>query len=249
MLILKTRTRIFLILWIASIVSSVLVLPYVSTIQAELLKKAGISFPFLVLIAIIQGGIAFGIASILGLFLAEKTGFKLPLLSSWIENKKINFKGTFWLSVILGLIAGISIFVVDKFIFPQPLLSSIKVQLWQGFLACIYGGIAEEVFMRLLLVSLFVFIFVKIFGRKENNSVIAWMAIILVSVLFGIGHLPIASAVVKITPMVVLRVIVLNGIGGVIFGWLYWKKGLESAIISHFSADIVLQIIVPVLLT
>jgi len=41
----------------------------------------------------------------------------------------------------------------------------------------------------------------------------------------------------------------LNGIGGMVFGWLYWKKGLEFAIISHFSADIVLQIIVPVFLT
>jgi len=40
----------------------------------------------------------------------------------------------------------------------------------------------------------------------------------------------------------------LNGIGGIIFGWLYWKKGLESAMISHFSADIVLQVIFPFVL-
>ena len=48
-----------------------------------------------------------------------------------------------------------------------------------------------------------------------------------------------------LTPMVIVRAIVLNAVGGIIFGWLYWKKGLESAMISHFSADIVLHVIVP----
>jgi hypothetical protein len=43
------------------------------------------------------------------------------------------------------------------------------------------------------------------------------------------------------THIIVARAIILNGIGGIIFGWLYWKKGLESAIISHFSLDIILQ--------
>lgn len=46
-----------------------------------------------------------------------------------------------------------------------------------------------------------------------------------------------------LTPILIVRTIILNGIGGIIFGWLYWKKGLESAMISHFSADIVLHVI------
>jgi membrane protease YdiL (CAAX protease family) len=37
----------------------------------------------------------------------------------------------------------------------------------------------------------------------------------------------------------------LNGLGGLAFGWLYWKRGLESAIMAHFSADIVLHVITP----
>jgi membrane protease YdiL (CAAX protease family) len=42
---------------------------------------------------------------------------------------------------------------------------------------------------------------------------------------------------------VVLRAIVLNGLAGVAFGYLYFTRGLESAIVSHFSADIVLHVI------
>jgi membrane protease YdiL (CAAX protease family) len=51
-----------------------------------------------------------------------------------------------------------------------------------------------------------------------------------------------------ITPLVVIRAILLNGVGGVIFGWLYRKKWLESAIIAHFSADIMIQIALPLVL-
>ena len=245
----KTRTKIFYILWMASILSTVLVLPYVLTVEGELIEAAGISIPIIVLIAIIQGGVIFGISSYVGLILAEKTGFKLPLLKAWIEHKEIHYKTTLFKSIIFGLITGISIFIIDKFVFPLSIISSINVELWKGFLGSFYGGIAEEILMRLFLVSLFVFILTKIFKKNEKNSVIVWVSIIIVSIIFGVGHLPITSAVVPITPMVVLRAIVLNGIGGIVFGWLYWKKGLEFAIIAHFSADIVLQIIVPVFLT
>lgn len=238
----KTRTKIFFILWIATILSAILVLPYVYSVQHAVLTEAGITFTALILLALIQGGVTFGIASYFGLILAEKTGFKLPLLTSWIENKGIEYKKTLWISVMLGLVAGVLIFITDKFIFWQSVLSVTNVEPWQGFLASFYGGIAEEVLMRLFLMSLFVFILNKIFKRKESPAIV-WLSIIIISVLFGLGHLPITASVMDITPLVILRAILLNGIGGVIFGWLYWKKGLEAAIIAHFSADIVLHVI------
>ncbi|MBN2313418.1 MAG: CPBP family intramembrane metalloprotease [Sedimentisphaerales bacterium] len=74
------------------------------------------------------------------------------------------------------------------------------------------------------------------------------MAILLNSVLFGLGHLPMTARFTEITPLVVLRAIILNGIAGITFGWLYWKKGLESAMISHFTTDIVLHVLPPSLI-
>jgi membrane protease YdiL (CAAX protease family) len=32
---------------------------------------------------------------------------------------------------------------------------------------------------------------------------------------------------------------------GILFGWIYWKKGLEAAMVAHFSTDIVLHVIFP----
>lgn len=33
-----------------------------------------------------------------------------------------------------------------------------------------------------------------------------------------------------------------NGLGGLVFGWLYWKRGLVAA---HFATDVVLYVVAP----
>lgn len=92
-----------------------------------------------------------------------------------------------------------------------------------------------------------IWIFSKIKKNTDGKltNLIIWLAIIVTAILFGIGHLPSAGTITVITPIIVARAIILNGVGGIIFGWLYWKKGLESAMISHFSADTVLHVIFP----
>lgn len=53
-------------------------------------------------------------------------------------------------------------------------------------------------------------------------------------------HLPATAALVGLTPLLLLRAFLLNSIGGGAFGWLYWKEGLESAMIAHFFTDAVI---------
>jgi membrane protease YdiL (CAAX protease family) len=52
----------------------------------------------------------------------------------------------------------------------------------------------------------------------------------------------------QITPEVVLLALALNGIAAVSFGYLYWKRGLEAAMIAHFCADFVLYVVGPAFL-
>lgn len=72
-----------------------------------------------------------------------------------------------------------------------------------------------------------------------------WIAIVLAAVLFGLGHLPITGTLTAITLAVIARAILLNGVPGIIFGWLYKKKGLESAMLAHFSTDIIIHVAAP----
>jgi len=241
--------KLFLILWVASLITSLMVLPYALT----LIASSGIVFtPVLLVAQVFQAGILFAIAIFVGLKFAPRLGFGLPILEAVFnkENPWLKLKGVLRLSIILGVLAGILI-ILFSLPFGSMSLNFLKAEMtvpaWKSLLASFYGGIAEEILLRLFLMTLLVWLIVKIKKTVDlkPNAMIIWSAIIISSVLFGLGHLPITSGLTAITPVVIIRAILLNGAGGVIFGWLYWQKGLESAMISHFTADIVLHVMVP----
>jgi hypothetical protein len=232
-------------LFILSVISAILVLPYALTLESSALSKVPLQMPIIILLSIIQSSVIFAIAVFFGNILARKIGFGLPLFEAWFTKKKIAYKRTAVISIVFGIAVGIVIFLLDK-AFP-PLSSFTQPPLWQGFLGSFYGAIGEEVLMRFFLMSLLIFIITKLSRRKAPNSFIIWSSIILIAVLFGLGHLPITSTFSQINVIVILRAVILNGIGGIVFGWLYWKRGLESAMLSHFSADLILQFIIPLI--
>lgn len=252
----KTNWKLFIILLIASVFGIMAVFPYTLTLEWSVLQNLPVPLYVLLISQIIQNTILFSVAIFIGLLLAKKVGLGLPVLEGWLEGREVKsyLKSILLISIGLGILAGFLIIGLDYlFSYAGVTLNvtqaSINPPAWQGFLASFYGGINEEILLRLFLMTLLVWIFFKIKktseGTPTNTGI--WLAIILAAILFGIGHIPAVMTITSITPMVIIRTIVLNAVGGIIFGWLYWKKGLESAMISHFSADIVLHVIVPFL--
>jgi hypothetical protein len=43
--------------------------------------------------------------------------------------------------------------------------------------------------------------------------------------------------------LVVVAALILNGVAGISFGYLYRRHGLESAMVAHFSADVVIWVL------
>ncbi|MHC4727176.1 MAG: CPBP family intramembrane glutamic endopeptidase [Planctomycetota bacterium] len=245
--------RLFVILLLASILANVAVLPYASSLGLLRTEELPIPFPIAILILIIQSAVFSSIAIFIGLFLGKKVGLGAPIIEDWLTTESLEnwLRPTVKMSVVLGILVGMTLFILDRFafaVFVEPVtVSQAEAPLWQRFLVSFYGGICEEVFMRLFMMTLIVWIIHKLMRKKDiipsDKSV--WLSIIIVSIVFGLGHLPMTATFMKITPVVVIRAIVLNGIAGIAFGWLYWKKGLGAAIISHFSADIILHVILP----
>jgi membrane protease YdiL (CAAX protease family) len=67
---------------------------------------------------------------------------------------------------------------------------------------------------------------------------------ILSALVFGALH--ISNIVILGMPVdaaTVSSAVVMNGIIGILFGWLYWRYGLESAMASHFAADVILKVV------
>lgn len=242
--------RLFFILVAAGVITAVMVLPYTLALSPTIAK---IFTPTVFFAQIIQSIILFSIAVFFGLYLGKRVGLGLPILEGTLkgENKTGYLKSILGLSIGLGVLAGVLI-ILFSFLFPSLSVSMLNTEIaiptWKTLLASFYGGVGEELLLRFFVMTLLVWIFSKIKKTSDGHPTVLgiWIAIILTSIIFGLGHLPITGALAAITWEVVLRAILLNGVAGVIFGWLYWKKGLESAIISHFSADITLHVVLPI---
>lgn len=116
------------------------------------------------------------------------------------------------------------------------------IALWKRLAAALYGGVAEELICRLFLMSLLVWLARRFMASDAPlGSKTAWIGIIGASLLFGFGHLPAAAAQWPLTTTVVVRTVVLNAAGGIMFGWLYWRRGMAHAMLAHFLADLVLH--------
>ena len=242
--------KLFFALLAACFICILFIMPYTLALAPSLLETVPLGL--FVAAQTLQTTILCAIAIFGGLLLAKKTGLGLPVLEGWLSGAGVmpRLKPILKLSILAGALAGVAIILLSLPFaeLSQELLGAeTNVAAWQGFLASFYGGVVEEVLFRLFLLNLFVWLSIKIAKTKEGRPTPAgtWISIMLSAVLFGLGHLGITGELTAITAEVIVRAIVLNGVGAVVFGWLYWRKGLESAMIAHFSADIVLHIITP----
>lgn len=176
-----------------------------------------------------------------GYILAEKLGLWKP-----IKFEKRSLTVTLILSVIAGII-----FSLDPWTFGN-LIDGIKESTAAGMTvygiiaSILYGGIIEEILMRLFVMSLIAFLISKIFYKKREEipAKVFVIANVAAALLFAASHLP-ATLVTfgELSPMLLFRCFLLNGGFGMLFGWLYRKHGLHYAMISHATVHIVSKII------
>ena len=70
------------------------------------------------------------------------------------------------------------------------------------------------------------------------------MAILAAGLLFGWGHVNARLSNPAGTFFDYALIMLLSTLAGIYFGWLFWKLGLEWAIIAHFAYDVFISMIV-----
>ncbi|KXS42531.1 MAG: Abortive infection protein [Methanolobus sp. T82-4] len=243
--------KIFWSLFLVAELSAIASVPYGVSISGDAIYEYGISPPMILATQFARGTILLILAILTGIVLGKKVGLKTPVLESLFEGKGLpaDFYQSLKLSVILGVFAGTLIFATDRFVFSMfiepltPLLSS--PPLWQRFFYSFYAGIIEEIVLRFFLLTLLVWITWKIKRTPEDRptDMGVWLSILLVSVLYGIGYISSLSLPTDPGLIVDLGIVSLGMVTGTIFGWLYWKKGLEASIIANFTASLTLFVI------
>jgi len=107
----------------------------------------------------------------------------------------------------------------------------------------------EEILSRLFFLTLLAWILSWFSHTKDQrpSPTAMWIAILGSAILFSLGHLPATLENNQFSLMILARAISLNGILAIIFGYLYWKRGLESSMMPHFSADLIVHVNLPYL--
>lgn len=110
-------------------------------------------------------------------------------------------------------------------------------------LGVLYGGLAEEVVMRWGVMSLVVRAVMRLGGRRGGGSnppgaAAGWIGIGAAAAIFALGHLPAVAQSVDMNGPIVARTVGLNLLAGIAYGWLFWRRSLESAMLAHATTHI-----------
>lgn len=197
----------------------------------------------------------------IGLVLANWIGLGMPFVEGWARHEPIPFR--FRTIVAIAWITAVGLNLLSLFlhtvVFDPPLhamLQKLGITIsaaaqtppLYGFLAALSAGINEETLYRLFGLSLLAWLGGLLLHDSDGRPkpIVFWTANILFALAFGAAHLSAQTAIgLPLNSLVVAATLVLNGIGGLLFGWLFWTFGLESAMLGHILADILRHSVIP----
>lgn len=247
------RIKLVLLFTILNTIGIFAIIPYEITLMGNQSVPGDIPTSLIIIINSTVQVLYMFVMILVGLRLQNRTGLNTSILNGIVYPKTRAHISKKWLinSIIGALIGSFIIIFLDIFIF-SPLIGAPMDQLpspnWcQGLLASVYGGVTEEIMLRLFGMTLIVWLLAWITKKQKEDipDSFYYIAIFLAAILFGLGHFPAAAqAFGELSIVIVIRTLVLNGLLGLWFGYLYWKKGLEYAIIAHMSADIFLHVLI-----
>ena len=244
----------FIVLWLLSVLGAAAIIPYAFELNSEKISQASLPRPVLILLSILQTSVLMAVAAGAGLWVAGRVGLGAPVLAAALAGEPAwQLLQPMLLPALLGGLAiGIALISLEIWVFRPRVPAALhgadrRIPLWKRLLACLYGGLNEEVLLRLFLMSLLAWLIGLVWQAPGGRPAVGafWAANLLAALLFGLGHLPATAAITRLTPMVITRGLVLNGLAGVLFGFLYFEYGLEAAILAHFGLDIVIHVLAP----
>jgi hypothetical protein len=204
--------------------------------------KAPIDPALFRLLAVLQPTVLVALCAALGLWAAPKVGLDAPAVRAWSEGRSVlPALSQQLLPAALGgiaiaalLVAFWSVVRVQSFAAPvlafeMPLATKL-----------LYGGIVEELLLRWGLMSLFVWVAWRAGGAaRPVPAWVVWTGLVASSGLFAVGHLPVLHFLLPNPPeRFVALALAANFIPGMLFGWLYWRRGLEAAMMAHALAHL-----------
>ena len=244
-----SRLRLGLLLWVAGLFGvaamSLFVLPRLLPFLAEVLgpeKVQPVPVWLLSVASLAQSALILALAVWSGTALAPAVGLHAPAFEAVATGDPV--LRALRPQLLPGLAGGAfgGLVLVLFALLAPPELAAVPKRLDAPLLVrVLYGGVTEEILLRWGFMTLLVWLAWRCIQRRigEPRTSHVWLAIIGSAIVFGVAHLPIAAVLIgELTARVVAFVIVANSLFGIVAGYLFWRYGLESAIVAHSVAHV-----------
>ena len=251
------KTRLFLILFLSGFAGVLtLLLVDLSAMVALVPVPAGseplIITPAIKILALIQPAVLLLVAVIIGIALAPKVGLSAPFAECLAAGGQcLPALRTQVKPGLIGAIIGALAIVLTSLAF-RPFFTTQTIERSREIatlvplpMRLLYGGVAEELLLRWGFMTLMVWAAWRVFGKRIIKPTKTYFvaAILISSLVFGAGHLPIALVLIPGSSSALIPfVIIANSAFGVVAGYLYWKYGLEAAVIAHMVCHVFLAV-------
>lgn len=243
------RLRLGATLWLLSMVG-VVVLAF--TVIPQLLAKSHQQVPLAVAItaSIVQSGVLLLLAVWAGVMFSRPLGLEAPVIEAALSRSGTwrALKHQILPALIVGIASsGVLLLLLAKSMTPPELLVAGQTMAFSLAAKVLYGAVVEEVLMRWGLMTTLIWLPWRFVQKKAGSPRVSYVlgAIFFAAVLFGAGHLPAAATLMggNLTTPVVIFVILGNCVPGVMFGYLYWRYGIEAAMMAHALAHVVFSLV------
>lgn len=242
------RLALWLKLLMLGVLAYIAASPYFFHFLSETAARSGKPSPIpLGALVVISGGqvtLFVALAAWAFVVLGPRLGLDAPVLRG-----AKRFRETLVPAMLAGTLATLALCAINKCFrpfLPAALLSKGGTAMGDSLLAfsgSFYGGVIEEIIMRLGVMTVTAYALSMI---RLPNAPALMTANVAAALLFGVGHLPAVHALgIAFTPALVTYIILANATGGVVFGWLYEKRGIEAAMVAHFTCDVWIHVALP----
>jgi hypothetical protein len=215
------------------------------TLLPNLLEGEALPMPLwaLTLLSLGQSAMVLALVVWAGVALAPVVGLDAPVFGAAITRRPLApvLRPQLMPGLIAGLLGGGFLFGAWRY--APAILAPIQERLSLPLFArVLYGGITEELLLRWGLMTVLVWLAWVLLQRRRGvpGPGHIWLAIVVSALVFGAGHLPAASVLAgPLDSVAVAWVVAVNTAFGLLFGHLFWRHGLESAMIAHGLTHVV----------
>jgi membrane protease YdiL (CAAX protease family) len=197
----------------------------------------------LTLAGLAQSALLLALAVWAGVRLTPSVGLGAPALEAVVAGRPIGpaLRSQVFPGLIAGVLGGILLFAAFRY--APAAVADLQDRFAIPIVARVfYGGITEELLLRWGLMTALVWLAWRFLQQRRGpvRAGFVWLAIAVSALIFAAGHLPAASFLLGTMDVAVVAFVIgVNTAFGLLFGYLFWRYGLESAMIAHALAHAV----------